>query len=224
MPDYFSHIIAAEKVYEKLDVADKEKIQNKILYLLGSQGADVFFTYSYKFSKNNLGRELHQRKASSIFEALKNGDLSYAAGYATHYALDCSLHPAVYAYTKGRKNPLTHQRFENDLGLFISKFYGIPRRILPREHLLSCTSAVYDSVKLLQPEITITGVERCLKRHFNYTRYLYRAKEQNYKCDFDFTSLADSVRDAIDLGATAVKCILSKNIDGVIFSKEFLQR
>lgn len=223
MPDYFSHAIAAEKIYERLDAEHKLKIQSKTLYMLGAQGADVFFAYNVKFTKNNLGRSLHRWSAETLFNALIQGNPSYAAGFATHYAMDCTLHPAVYAYESGKRNPLAHQRFESDLGLFISKYYRIRRTVLPREKVLACTGPVYDSIKLLENSITVTGVERCLKRHFKYTKYLFNSKKQTYKCDFDFSSLAGAVEDAVDLGLNCVKNVLSGDINVAMFEKEFLQ-
>lgn len=223
MPDYFSHLIVAEKILERLDGEHKKQITSTNLYYLGSQGGDVFFAYNFKFSKKNLGRALHKLNAEEVFSKLMDGNPSYVAGYATHYALDSTLHPAVYAYEAAHSHPLAHQQMESDLGLYISKFYGIRRRILPRENVLSCTGAIYDSIKLIEPAVTMTGVERCLKRHFNYTRYLFKTKKQAYKCSFDFASLAGAVEDAIDLGVKAVQCVLDKNIDGEVFEKAFLQ-
>lgn len=223
MPDYFSHLIAAEKIYERLDGAHRKQITSMNLYFLGSQGGDVFFAYNYKFSKTNIGRALHKLSAEEVFSALIQGNPSYAAGYATHYALDCTLHPTVYAYEAAHSNPFAHQKIESDLGLYMSKFYGIRRRILPRDGVVSCTGQVYDSMKLLDPQITVTGVERCLKRHFNYTRYIFRTKKQAYKCRFDYSTLAGAIEDAVEFGVKAVECVLDKNIDGEIFSKDFLQ-
>lgn len=223
MPDYFSHLIVAEKIYERLDPAYRKKITSTGLYYLGSQGGDVFFAYNYKFSKTNLGRALHHLSAEEVFSKLIHGNPSYAAGYATHYALDCTLHPAVYAYEAAHSSPFAHQKMEGDLGLYISKFYGVRRRILPRDGVLACTGAVYDSIKLIDPLVTVTGVERCLKRHFNYTRYIFKMKKQAYKCRFDYSSLAGAVEDAIALGVKAVCCVLDKNLDKDVFSKEFLQ-
>ena len=105
------------------------------------------------------------------------------------------------------------------MGLYISKFYGVRRRILPRDGVLACTGAVYDSIKLIDPEVTVTGVERCLKRHFNYSRYVFKTKKQAYKCRFDYSSLAGAVEDAIALGVKAVCCVLDKNVDKEVFSK-----
>lgn len=224
MPDYFSHGVAAEIIYEKLDNSYKRKITSKTLYLLGAQGGDVFFAYNIKPTKSNLGRSLHKRNAFYLFSQLAKGNPSYAAGFAAHYALDCTLHPYIYAYESTKRSPFTHVKFENDLGLFISRKYGLRRKILPREKVLACTFAVYDTVKKIEPLITVTGVERCLKRHFSYTRFLYRTKRQNYKCRYDFEKLNSPVEEAVDLGVAAVKCVLDGNIDGDVFGLSFLQR
>ena len=67
MPDYFSHIIIAEKILERLDGAYKKKITSTNLYYVGAQGGDVFFAYNFKFSKTNLGRALHKLSAEEVF-------------------------------------------------------------------------------------------------------------------------------------------------------------
>ena len=98
------------------------------------------------------------------------------------------------------------------------------RTILPREYVLSSTGPIYDSIKLVEPSITVTGVERCLKRHFNYTRYLYRNKKQTYKCSYDFSLLAGVIEEAVDLGVKAAECVLKGDIDPDVFGRNFLQR
>ena len=224
MPDYFSHGVAAEIIYEKLDTTHKNLIASKKLYLLGAQGGDVFFAYKLNFNDANLGRRLHRTDARDLIETLARVNVSYTAGFATHYALDCTLHPSIYAFERTSKSPLSHVRFENDLGLFISKYFGIRRTIMPRERLLENTFAVYDAIKLIEPDVTVTGIERCLKRHFAYTRWLYKTKKQTYVCEYDFSALAGAVEEAVELGIKCVKCVLSGDIDGGIFNKEFLQR
>ena len=224
MPDYFTHVIAADKIYERLDGGLKHKITSRPLYVLGSQGGDVFFTYNMKLSKSNLGRAIHHKSALELFKRLYLGNPSYAAGFATHYALDCTIHPIVYAYEEGKRSPFAHQNFERDVGLYVSKFYRIRRTILPREYVLSCTSAIYDTIKLIEPTVTMTGVERCLKRHFSYTRYLYRTKKQTYKCNYDFSSFAGAIEEAVEFGVTAAECVLKGDIDEQVFSKNFLQK
>lgn len=224
MPDYFSHGVCAEIIYEKLDSGYKNLIANKTLYLLGAQGGDVFFAYNVKPTKSNLGRSIHKQNAVYAFGQLIKGNPSYAAGFATHYALDCTLHPVIYAYEATKRSPFTHTKFESDLGLYISRKYAMRRTIIPREKVLACTGPVYDSVKRLEPLITVTGVERCLKRHFAWTKYIYRMKKQSYKCGYDFSALNDNIEAAVSLGVEAVKCVLDKNIDPDIFSKQFLQK
>ena len=223
MPDYFSHGVCAEIIYEKLQSKYKNKIKNKTLYLLGAQGGDVFFAYNIKPTKSNLGRSMHRTDVQVLFEKLLTGNPSYAAGFATHYALDSTLHPKIYAYEKTRRSPFTHVKFENDLGLYISRKFKTRRTIIPREKVLACTGAVYDSVKKVEPLITISGVERCLKRHFAYSKFLYRFKRQYYKCRYDFSTLSDDVDKSIEVGVEAVKSVLDGEIDPEIFGKHFLQ-
>lgn len=223
MPDYFSHGVCAEIIYEKLESKYKNKIKNKTLYLLGAQGGDVFFAYNIKPTKSNLGRSLHRAEVLPLFEKLISGNPSYAAGFATHYALDSTMHPKIYAYERSHRSPLSHVKFENDLGLYISRKFHIRRTIIPREKLLACTSAVYDTVKRVEPFVTVTGVERCLKRHFTYSKFLYRFKRQNYKCRYNFATLSNDVDQSIEFGVRAVKSVLDGEAPEEIFNKNFLQ-
>ncbi len=222
MPDYFSHGIAADVIYEQLN-PDYRKRLDKTLYLVGAQGGDIFFAYRLR-PRDNLGRELHRKNAVYLFEQLIKGNQSYAAGYATHYALDTTLHPHVYEYERGRRSPLAHNSFESDLGLYISRKYKMRRRILPKESVMACTGPVYDSMKHVEPLITISGVERCLKRHFAWTRYSYGTKRQDYKCRYDFAMLSGEVDKAVALGITAVEYVLDGNIDPEIFGGSFLDK
>ena len=224
MPDYFSHSVAAEKIYENLAANLKEKISSHTLYLLGAQGGDVFFAYNLKLSKSNLGRELHRRSAYDILGELSCGNLSYAAGFAVHYALDSTLHPAVYSYVNSHRSPLSHVNFESDLGLYISRLFNIRRGIIPREKLLACTFALYDSIKNVEDSVTVTGIERCLKRHFTYTRYLYKRKGFEYKCSYPFENLEGAVNDAIERGYECVRAVLYRELPPELFSSPFLAK
>lgn len=224
MPDYFSHAIAAERVYEKLDYKHRSKITDKTLYLLGAQGPDVFFAYNINPSCNNLGRAMHRKNAVYLFSCLIAGNLSYAAGFATHYALDGVLHPVIYAYEATKRSPMTHVKFEKDLGLYVSRKFAERRQILPRESVLSSAFTVYDSIKNVEQSVTLTGVERCLKRHFRYTRFLYRRKKTEYACKYDFSTLSPLVDEAVDYGVKCAEHILDCDVDAQIFSLEFLQK
>lgn len=209
-------------IYEKLNSEYKKRI-DKTLYLVGAQGGDIFFAYKLK-PRDNLGRELHRKNAVYLFGQLVLGNLSYCAGFATHFALDSVLHPIVYEYERGKRSPFAHNSFESDLGLYISRKFKMRRQILPKDKVLSCTGAVYDSMKRIEPLITITGVERCLKRHFVWTRYSYGVKRQEYKCGYDFAMLDGKVDEAVDLGVRAVECVLKKNIDPEVFGGDFLDK
>ena len=71
MPDYFTHNIAAELIYERLGGEYKKIIaDNKTLYLLGAQGGDVFFFYGLSY-KNNAGRLLACTPAAGFLQKLK---------------------------------------------------------------------------------------------------------------------------------------------------------
>lgn len=222
MPDYFSHRIFAERVYERLGGDTRKKIDSETLYLVGAQGGDAFFMYNLTLSDKNIGRKLHRMDAAQLFSCLCLGNFSYAAGFATHYALDSTLHPTVYAFVDGHKGLFVHQKFEEDLGLFISRYYGERRLILPRERLLACTGTVYDSVRSIEPSITMTGVERSLKRFFTYSRKLYNKKRSTYRYDYDYSSLADKLGEATDVAVSAIECVKERQIDPGLFSKEFL--
>lgn len=224
MPDYFSHAICAQKILEKCCKQTKNAVCDHTLYYLGAQGGDVFFAYKLNFSTANLGRRMHRLQAKDIFEILKDENKSYAAGFATHYALDCTLHPAIYEFEENSRSPLAHLKFEKDLGLYISRKYAIPRNILPREHVLGATFEVYDCIKRIQPEVTVTGIERCLKRHFAYTRSLIKNKKQTYSCDYDYRRLSTSVEEAVSLGVSCVESVVSGKIDEELFSRSFLER
>ncbi|MGN1372617.1 MAG: zinc dependent phospholipase C family protein [Candidatus Coproplasma sp.] len=221
MPDYFSHAICAQKILENCNKKTRSAISDVGLFYLGAQGGDVFFTYKLYFGQSNLGRRLHTLSAVELFNALIQGNTSYACGFATHYAIDSSLHPAVYAFEKTSRTPFAHMRFEADLGLYISRKYDVTRRILPRERVVGSTFKVYDSIVKVAPQITLTGVERCLKRYFLFSRELIRHKRTTYALDYDFSSLSGAVEDGVSLGISCVEAIAEGNVDGELFSNPF---
>lgn len=221
MPDYFSHAICAQKILENCNKKTRSAISDLSLFYLGAQGGDVFFTYKLKLGQSNLGRKLHTISAAELFSALAQADVSYACGFATHYAMDSTLHPVVFAFEKSSRTPFAHMRFEADLGLYISRKYGVTRRILPKDKVMSATFKLYDSIKKIEPQITLTGVERCLKRHFVFSREMLKRKHTTYTLDYDFSSLSGAVEDGVSLGISCVEAILEGNIDGELFSNSF---
>lgn len=224
MPDYFSHSVCAQKIFENCTKEVKRAVDDHTLYMLGAQGGDIFFAYKYNLKESNLGRRMHRMNALELMETLTAQNVSYAAGFATHYALDCTLHPAVYAFENTTKSPLAHARFESDLGLYISRRFAIPRNILPRERILPKTFAIYDCINKVEPKITVTGVERCLKRHFAYSRSLLKTKKQEFTFDYDFRTLSGAVDDAVSLGIACVGDVVSGKLSPENFSRSFLER
>lgn len=224
MPDYFTHHIAAELIYERLDGEHKKILtQDKTLYMLGAQGGDVFFFYGLSY-KYNPGRILHRMAAAELFEKLCKGNAAYCAGWATHYALDCTVHPFVYAYEETHKGAFLHQRYERDFGLYVSRRCNMRRMILPRERVLDCTFAACDSVKRLLPYINAAGTASCLKRHFAYTLRQFKSKKQQFELDCDYSETYKAFERGLELGVKCVESALDKNIDGEIFNKSFLQK
>ncbi|MCD8308430.1 MAG: zinc dependent phospholipase C family protein [Clostridia bacterium] len=222
MPDYFTHLIAAEEIYRRLSTDEKNLITNKDLYLLGAQGADVFFFYGLSY-KNNLGRQLHRMDAVNLFEELRHGNQSYAAGWAAHYALDCSVHPFVYRFQEANKGRFTHIRYERDLGLYVSRKTGERRRILPRERVLACTLPVCDSIRKIAPQVTAAGTANCLKRHFAYSKNLFKNKNQEFALNGNYAEAFAAYGRGVELGVKTVKSVLSGNIDKELFGKSFLE-
>ncbi len=222
MPDYFTHAILADYIYEKLPKSYRERITDKKLYAVGAQGGDVFFFYRADFSTANEGKKLHRMQPEQLFSALCNVQPSYAAGFAAHYALDCTIHPAVYSFQEGKSSPLAHVNFEKDLGLYVSRRFSTPRKIMPREDVTSTAFAVYDAINAVNGELTLTGTERCLKRFFAYSRAVYAKKRQHYKYEYDYSKLNPLIDNSVELGIRAVCCVLDKQIDGEVFSRPFL--
>jgi len=224
MPDYFTHNICARVILERCEKTVKQKICDRYVYLLGAQGGDVFFAYKLSPTAENLGRRLHAAPALDLFEKLACGNKSYACGFATHYALDCTLHPAIYAFERAYKKPLAHMRFENDLGLHISRKFKIPRGILPRERILGASFAVYDAIKRIEPQITLTGVERCLARHFLYSKTLVKTKRQSFAFLYDYSLLDGELEEAISFGVDCVCAVAKGEISPEMFCKSFLEK
>ncbi len=223
MPDLFTHSILSDIIYEQLEKTVRDRICDRKLYALGAQGGDVFFMYNLN-KNSNLGRRLHALDAQFVFENLCKSNPSYAAGFATHYAVDSTIHPAVYAFESTSHAPFAHLAFEKDLGLYVSRKFSMPRKILPKDDVCGAAFTIYDAVRRLDESITLAGVERCLKRYFAYSRAVYARKKQTYKFDYDYSSLSPLIGQAIECGVRAVGCVIDKDIDPQVFSRQFLQQ
>ena len=79
-------------------------------------------------------------------------------------------------------------------------------------------------VKKIENSITVSGIERCLKRHFYTTELLFKSRRINYRYDFDYKKLSPLLDNAINFAENAVLCVLNKKIDENIFEKNFLNK
>ncbi len=225
MPDYFSHNMAADAIYDLLPEDCKGRITDHDLYLLGSQGGDLYFFYNNFLSSKNVGRMLHQRKPLELFQAFRdgNGDPSYVAGFATHYAMDSVLHPYVYmCQDSRRKGFFFHMKFENDLGLYISKELGMPRDRMPKDVILSKASIIADNLALVDSRASLKGAEKGLKGFDKYVAHFYKACQDTYRVKgYDFDSLAGPLQQAIQKGVLCVQQVLEGNMDPELFEVGF---
>lgn len=72
MPALFTHQLIAEHAMQQLSKAIQQKVENKAIYYLGAQGADLFFFYRlHAGKKNNLGGKLHKLNIYQTFSALQ---------------------------------------------------------------------------------------------------------------------------------------------------------
>lgn len=146
MPAIFTHYIFGKQVSDKSD-------KYRSIFLLGSQGPDVFFYYGYNFKKRkdkklvrNFGTMLHHIDISEVYNFFveyalkKEGDerdilMSYIRGIFIHYSLDRNAHPYIfyrsgftYEPTLKSKYSYSHAFFEAYIDTLLYKKYHETRR------------------------------------------------------------------------------------------------
>jgi|GEM_PF-206929 len=105
MPSVITHYLLAEKVKEQLQV----RLYDEAFYC-GAQGPDMLLLHRklpwlLGANLNQAGSELHKADPAETFGFLSeyfrknNNDIikSYIIGFVCHYALDCAVHPYIYA-------------------------------------------------------------------------------------------------------------------------------
>ncbi len=111
MPAATTHVEFAKDVYNLLPYTQREKITNKQMYYLGSQGPDLFFFSRASVIPGSLkkyGNLMHDGKVTEVIHCFEeyagdDPDLnSYIYGYLCHYALDSIAHPLICAVAKYR--------------------------------------------------------------------------------------------------------------------------
>jgi len=129
MANYSSHIIMAEKLYNKINYKDKV---NKDLIKLFSSGQDLIFL------NRNYFKEAHETNSRKFFittikyikdNNLQNNELimSYLYGHISHYAFDITIHPfisEVINEIKAKSIIKPHTYLECEMDKHLIKKYG----------------------------------------------------------------------------------------------------
>lgn len=222
MPDYFCHSVLAQVMWER-SPKNLRSTLDRNLYLLGAQGGDMLFAYRADPTKKNAGKQLHDMPPSLLFHQLQGGNNSLICGFLTHYVVDSRLHPYVYEWENTSKISVwAHRKFEEDLGLFCSRTYGIPRTILPKQTVLCATFALYDTLKRALPFVTLTGIERSLKRYFAYSVWVCTHKKTTFVCHYPYSELKPVIEDVIDEGVQLICEQCQGNLDEEKLTLPFL--
>ena len=108
MPAIVSHYLLASKVYAGLSELRPDLELVRDAFIWGASGPDIFFChrlfpYQKGRSLRKYGTMLHNMPADKLinylvsFARAKNNDIvmSYALGFATHYAYDAIAHPYI---------------------------------------------------------------------------------------------------------------------------------
>ena len=179
------------------------KVEHKDIFLLGGQGADVFFFYGYNLAKRenpreiqNIGAQIHQINPDELYMKMlayvfsKTGEeksvlLEYTRGFMYHYALDRNIHPYVF-YNTGF--PYTNKIYNTNHG----KFESILDTLLAKEY--NCTKTTRATLKTSKKDLLICSkmLSYVLNDYFQTDVVKENSFYQAYK-DFRFVRLiADS--------------------------------
>ncbi len=125
MPAFVTHDMFAKKLTQALPFGLNTK--QKRAFAWGAQGPDVLFFQTDLSSLALLGRQMHREQIDTVLTAWRNYALVqddeditfYFCGLLSHYCLDCTLHPYVYALQrklvqKGYSGGV-HNRIESDI-------------------------------------------------------------------------------------------------------------
>ena len=134
MPAATTHVEFAKDVYKALDPKLQALITNRNMFLLGSQGPDVFFFSRASLLPRSLkryGNLMHERgvaESVAYFDryGMKDDDLrSYFFGFLCHYALDSIAHPLICAIAASEHKETgihegeAHVTMEGDIDVWI---------------------------------------------------------------------------------------------------------
>lgn len=107
MPEGYTHVRTARRA---ADLAQLE-IEHPAAFACGANGPDIFFCYrAWKSGEKRgedlpaLGARMHDENTGAFLRALVQNAVtpvqrSYALGFLSHYAADCTVHPYVVCVT-----------------------------------------------------------------------------------------------------------------------------
>ena len=134
MPAATTHVEFAKDVYAQLPDEFRNRITNKQMFWLGSQGPDLLFFSRGSVLPGSLkkyGDLMHVAKVAEVISYFdshigNDSDLySYVCGYLCHYALDSKVHPLVEAMAKnahektGVHKSAQHVTYEANIDVWI---------------------------------------------------------------------------------------------------------
>ena len=191
MPSTLTHYIFNKKIIKDEKYAD--------IFLLGGQGADVFFFYGYNIVKRKnikeirqIGANIHQINPDKLYMSMlsyafsKNGEekeilINYIRGFMYHYALDRLIHPYVF-YNTGF--PYTNKKYN----YYHGKFESILDTLLAKEN--DCNISTRKSIKTKKHHVKICSemISTVVNDYFNINLLKENSFYNAYK-DFRFVRL-----------------------------------
>lgn len=208
MPNIMTHALLAQDTIESIECPTLSALIAKYprVYALGSSGPDFMFYYKvlpWKKSDPNsnireIGNRIHSSKVNDFYQSAlgviqtmqdeKTRDIMtvFLAGHLTHWALDSTTHPYIFAKTgQIGKEPTKnwHFRFESMLDtLMVTQFKGFKIENIHMPDFVSSTSEVRRIVAFLYHQVILDLfaqdidqkiLEECLVTMAATAKYLY---------------------------------------------------
>jgi len=135
LPDFWTHIVAGEIIFDSLKDNSLKKIlqQNRNYFIFGCQGPDFLFYNDFlpwiRIKRGpSIGQTMHKEKTRELFECgfdylKKNIDtkdvdilISYFSGLVCHYVIDKTCHPFI---NDRSKNSDEHKVLEANIDVYL---------------------------------------------------------------------------------------------------------
>ncbi|MCK5130399.1 MAG: zinc dependent phospholipase C family protein, partial [Clostridiales bacterium] len=148
MPAAYIHERIAKKALAQISPLSTSIKDNLDAFELGSQGPDILFFYNIinflnrNTRPNHLGERMHKERISALFKEIlintknqKGIAIAWSLGFVSHYAVDCTIHPYVYAMSNnddGTTNTTKHLVLESQFDTWCYQrrhAHGVPRQV-----------------------------------------------------------------------------------------------